>query len=47
MNPGRVIFALPDPSDKKVLDMGSSSGHSPKWCGNRGANELWGHDISD
>lgn len=28
--------------DKKVLDIGCGSGHSLKWCGDKGAEELWG-----
>lgn len=31
---------------KRVLDMGCGSGHSLKWCGEQGASELWGVDIS-
>ena len=30
----------------KVLDIGCGSGHSLKWCGDNGASELWGIDIS-
>ena len=32
---------------KKVLDVGCGSGHSLKWCGDNGATELWGLDISE
>jgi ubiquinone/menaquinone biosynthesis C-methylase UbiE len=32
---------------KKVLDIGCGSGHSLKWCGEHGAEELWGLDISE
>lgn len=32
--------------NKKVLDIGCGSGHSLKWCGDHGAAELWGLDIS-
>ncbi len=32
--------------DKKVLDIGCGSGHSLKWCGDKGACELWGLDLS-
>ena len=32
--------------DKKVLDIGCGSGHSLKWCGDKGAEELWGLDLS-
>lgn len=28
--------------NKKVLDIGCGSGHSLKWCGDKGAKELWG-----
>lgn len=35
-----------DLSYKKVLDIGCGSGHSLKWCGDNGASELWGVDIS-
>lgn len=38
---------FPNLTDKKVLDIGCGSGHSLKWCGDNGANELWGLDISD
>lgn len=31
---------------KKVLDIGCGSGHSLKWCGDKGAIELWGLDLS-
>lgn len=31
---------------KKVLDIGCGSGHSMLWCGRKGADELWGLDIS-
>lgn len=37
---------FPDLSGKKVLDIGCGSGHSLKWCGDNGASELWGIDIS-
>ncbi len=32
--------------NKKVLDIGCGSGHSLKWCGDKGAQELWGLDLS-
>jgi len=33
--------------NKKVLEIGcGSSGHSLKWCGDRGDSELWGLDMS-
>lgn len=38
---------MPDLSGKKVLEVGCGSGHSLKWCGDRGADELWGVDISE
>lgn len=31
---------------KNVLDVGCGSGHSLKWCGDKGAAELWGLDLS-
>ena len=37
---------FPDLRGKGVLDVGCGSGHSLKWCGNRGAAELWGLDMS-
>ena len=38
---------FPDLTGKKVLDIGCGSGQSLKWCGDRGASELWGLDISE
>ncbi len=38
---------MPDLTDKNVLEIGCGSGHSLKWCGDKGASELWGLDISD
>lgn len=35
-----------DIDGKKVLDIGCGNGHSLKWCGNNGAGELWGLDMS-
>ena len=41
------LHLFPDLAGKKVLDIGFGSGHSLKWCGERGAAELWGLDISE
>jgi SAM-dependent methyltransferase len=38
---------FPNLSNKKVLEIGCGSGHSLKWCGDYGASELWGLDISE
>ncbi|MEI4771457.1 class I SAM-dependent methyltransferase [Psychrobacillus sp. FJAT-51614] len=35
-----------DISNQKVLDIGCGSGHSLQYMGNRGAEELWGLDLS-
>ncbi|WP_297417891.1 bifunctional 2-polyprenyl-6-hydroxyphenol methylase/3-demethylubiquinol 3-O-methyltransferase UbiG [Clostridium sp.] len=35
-----------DVSDKKVLEIGCGSGHSLEYMAKRGAQELWGMDIS-
>ncbi len=43
---GSTITLFPDLDDKKILDIGCGSGHSLKWCGDNGASELWGIDIS-
>lgn len=32
--------------DKKVLEIGSGTGHSLRYLGERGASELWGLDLS-
>lgn len=40
------LHLLPNLHGKKVLDIGCGSGHSLKWCGNHGADELWGLDLS-
>lgn len=40
------LHLFPDLQDKKVLDIGCGSGHSLKWCGDHGASELWGLDMS-
>lgn len=37
---------FPDLCGRKVLDVGCGSGHSLKWCGDNGASELWGLDMS-
>jgi SAM-dependent methyltransferase/GNAT superfamily N-acetyltransferase len=41
------LHLFPDLDCKKVLDIGCGSGHSLKWCGDNGASELWGLDMSD
>ncbi|MDR0963497.1 MAG: class I SAM-dependent methyltransferase, partial [Clostridium sp.] len=41
------LHLFPDLNGKKVLDIGCGSGHSLKWCGEHGADELWGLDISE
>ena len=38
---------FPSLTGKKVLEIGCGSGHSLKWCGDKGAAELWGLDISE
>jgi len=38
---------FPNLTAKKVLDIGCGSGHSLKWCGDHGASELWGLDMSE
>lgn len=38
---------LPDLNGKRILEIGCGSGHSLKWCGDKGAAELWGLDISE
>jgi len=37
---------FPNLHSQKVLDIGCGSGHSLKWCGDKGASELWGLDMS-
>lgn len=37
---------FPNLKGKRVLDIGCGSGHSLKWCGDNGASELWGLDLS-
>lgn len=37
---------FPNLDGKKIFDIGCGSGHSLKWCGDNGAAELWGLDIS-
>lgn len=41
------LHLFPMLTGKKVLDIGCGSGHSLKWCGDHGATELWGLDISE
>jgi len=41
------LHLFPDLNGKKLLEIGYGSGRSLKWCGDRGATELWGLDISD
>ena len=41
------LHLFPDLSGLKVLDIGFGSGHSLKWCGDKGTSELWGLDISE
>lgn len=38
---------FPNLSGKNVLDIGCGSGHSLRWCGDKGAAELWGIDLSE
>ena len=38
---------LGEVKDLKVLDIGCGSGHSLQYMGKRGAEELWGIDLSD
>lgn len=40
------LHLFPELTGKKVLDIGCGSGHSLKWCGDKGASELWGLDFS-
>lgn len=40
------LHLFPSLVGKNVLDIGCGSGHSLKWCGDNGATELWGLDIS-
>lgn len=40
------LHLFPELKNKKVLDIGCGSGHSLKWCGDHGAAELWGLDLS-
>lgn len=41
------LHLMPDLIGKRVLEIGCGSGHSLKWCGGKGAAELWGLDISE
>lgn len=41
------LHLFPELNGKKLLEIGCGSGRSLKWCGDRGAAELWGLDISD
>lgn len=41
------LHLFPELNGKKVLDIGCGSGHSLCWCGEHGASELWGLDMSD
>ena len=41
------LHLFPDLEGKAVLEMGCGSGHSLKWCADRGAAELYGLDISE
>lgn len=40
------LHLLGDLSGKRVLDIGCGSGHSLKYCGEHGASELYGLDLS-
>ena len=42
----KELQLFPTLDGTKVLDIGCGSGHSLKWCGDNGASELWGIDIS-
>ena len=41
------LHLFPDLNGKNILEIGCGSGHSLKWCGDHGANELWGFDMSE
>lgn len=41
------LHLFPELNGRKVLDIGCGSGHSLRWCGDHGASELWGLDMSD
>ncbi|GHU82956.1 hypothetical protein FACS1894196_2090 [Clostridia bacterium] len=41
------LHLFPDLAGKRILDIGCGSGHSLKWCGEHGAKELWGLDMSE
>lgn len=40
------LCLFPALEGKRVLDIGCGSGHSLRWCAQRGAAELWGLDLS-
>lgn len=41
------LHLFPELSGKAILEMGCGSGHSLKWCAEKGAAELYGLDISE
>ena len=41
-----ILNLFGDIKGKKVLDIGCGSGHSLKWCADKGVSELWGLDMS-
>lgn len=40
------LHLFPDLTGKNILDIGCGSGHSLRWCAQKGAAELWGLDLS-
>jgi len=40
------LHLFPALNNAAVLDLGCGSGHSLKWCADKGARELWGVDLS-